>query len=171
MVLRKSFSITLLALSILKLYAVVSLVAFVIITLLVGVLITLSYMRGFSFLVLIAITVGIGYAVVKFYFLALINMIDSFKYRLKTGNYAPLDRLGPFLIISYISAVIAVLFMVINIVDISTVGSNAIHFGPTLEVTRGYLDTEPTISINRGMVFGIVNVVGTIVCLQGLKKV
>jgi len=136
-----SCSKTLTALSMFKVSAVLSLILICIIFGLTAILLLLSLMQGIMFLFIIGIVGGLGYVIIKYYFLALLKVLSSIRSRILSGKYSSLEGLGSFLVLSYIIIGINIIVLIIGL---------------------------GTFSI--GLLFLLANSVGMILCLRTLKK-
>ena len=149
------YSKTLNALTMFKVSAVISMILSGIIfgaSVLVLLLVT---MPGFFFLITIAIVGGIGYLIIKYYFLALLKVLDGIKQRITTGNYAPLEGLGSFLVLSYISIGFSILIAFTGMVGIFDL-HNLVNLPPSVFLWRTML------------IFA--NSIGMLLCLRTLKR-
>jgi len=136
-----SYKKTLMALSMFKVSAVLSLILVCLVFGLTGIVLLLSLMQGIIFLIIIGILGGLGYVIIRYYYLALFKILNSIRLRVLSGKYSSLEGLGSFLILSYIAIGIAV------VVFIFEIGA----FSP-------------------GLLFALINSAGMILCLRTLKK-
>jgi len=135
---------TLTALSMFKFSAVLSMLLIIIVYGLLLLAVLTSFMSGFAFLFLLALIGGIGFVLIKFYYLALFNVLNAIRYRLSQQKYAPLDGLDSFLVVSYI---LIILGLIMSLVP--TFGED-VSFAP--------------------LIIAIANGVGMILCLKTLKR-
>ena len=110
---KTSTKATLTALTMFKISAILSMIYVIIIFGILGLFLLLATLRGITFLLLIALVGGFAYVFIKYYFLALLSILDDIRRRIIHNKYSPLERLGPFLLISYlafgIAAIVALL--------------------------------------------------------------
>ncbi|MCL2573455.1 MAG: hypothetical protein FWE34_02755 [Defluviitaleaceae bacterium] len=140
------YSKTLVALSMFKISAVLSLVLFSISFGLIGLALLFAMLRGIAFLLLIAIVGGIGYVLIRHYFLALFKVLNGIRARITTNQFVPLEGLGSFLFISYILIGLSIAESIVGIFGIG---------GP----------------LSLGILFTITNGFGMILCLRVLKRI
>jgi len=139
-----SCKMTLAALSMFKISAILSLVLICIIFGLTGIAVLFSIHMGIAVLIMLAIIGGIGYVLVKFYFLALLNVLSGIRERISTNKIAPLTGLDSFLVMSYIM-----------------IGIN---------IVAGFGDGMLATDSSWGAAFSIANGIGMLLCLRVLKK-
>ena len=140
---KQSYSKTLVALSMFKVSAVLSLVLFSIVFGLLALAMLFAIFRGITFLFIIAIIGGIGYVLIKYYFLALLSVLKGIRLRIITNKFVPLDGLDSFLLISYI---LIGLSIILELFDAAG-------------------------SFSPGILFAIINGIGIILCLRTLKRI
>jgi len=65
-------------------------------------------MPGFAFILFIAVIGGIGWIIIKYYFLALLNVLNSIRLRITENRFIPLEGLGSFFALSLVSIVLGI---------------------------------------------------------------
>jgi len=173
---------TLTALSLFKVSAVVSMVWLCITFAITGFALLFSVMMGFAFLFLLAIVGGLGYVLVRYYFLALFKVLDSIRIRIETNRFIPLDGLGSFLLFSYVLIAISIINEILTLVEsqrryhthtVSGTWGFQIdiygNFSYVFEEATVIHDTIPAFSFPFEMFFAIASSIGIILCLRKLK--
>ena len=107
-------SMALKALFLFKISAVFSLIFLCISFGIIAIGILLGFFRGITFLLLIGFVGGIAYVIIKYYFLALLKVLDGVRMRITRSEDEPLDGLDSFLIISYIGIAISTVLAFVN---------------------------------------------------------
>jgi len=178
------------ALSMFKVSAVLSMILTGIVFAIAGITLLFATMQGVLFLFFLAIVGGIGYAIIRYYFLALLSVLNAIKHRVTTGNYTPLDGLGSFVLLSYIGIAISIFTSLASMagelnpsqVNVQTHHAHAaidqhVFFEPDffpdffLEHSEIYTATvvEP-FAFSWSILFVIAGGVGLILCLHILKR-
>ncbi|MCL2202374.1 MAG: hypothetical protein FWB88_00325 [Defluviitaleaceae bacterium] len=159
---------TLTALAMFKVSVVLNLILICIVFGITGIAVLFATMQGISFLFLLAIVGGIGYLIIKYFFLALLKVLNAIKERITTGKYTPLDGLGSFLVLSYIGIGVSVVNAFTSMfVDIYY--DTATYFPPAAGMVINDTTVEPFV-FSWGIIFVIANGIGMVLCLRTLKR-
>ena len=136
-----SLSKTLKSLTLFRISAILIMVLTCIVFGFLAITLLFTVMSGIEFLLFIAIVGGVAYLMVRFYFLALLKVLDCIRDRIHSGKYSPLEGLGSFLVISYIAIALSVIMVFIE---------------------NG--------AVTLSTLFTILNSIGMLLCLRVLKR-
>lgn len=178
-----TYSMTLKALTLFKVSAVLTMILLIIVFGLAGITLLFATFSGIVFLFIFAVVGGIAYVVIKYYYLALFKVLNSIRERIYSGkNYLTLDGLGSFLTLSYIAiglSIVMVLFGMAGVAEQQSVSvAQAISvdiYGNVTEIPggtgwfeAGYADETGESWL--GLLFTVINSVGMFLCLRTLKR-
>ena len=102
------------ALSLFRISAILSMVFLCIYFGIIGFSMLFGFFRGFTFLLLLGLVGGIGYVTIKYYFLALLSVLDGLRIRITENEQEPLEGLDSFLLLSYIGIAISIILAIFN---------------------------------------------------------
>lgn len=132
------------AMSLFRISAILSIVFLSIVLGIVTIYILSFTLGGFSFLIILGMLGFLGYIVIKLYLLALMKVLQAIRSRIERNVFEPLDGLGSFLVISYISICITIISAIFS----AATGSHPI--------------SSPIIAS--------MHAIGMILCLHALKR-
>ena len=122
---------------------------------------------GLLFVLVFVICGGIGYILIRYYFLALLKVLSGIKERIITGTYSPLKGLRPFLLVSYISIAASIIISLVSI-DAIIHPQNATETILLINLINA-ANTDASVAIG-GFIFLVAYSAGIILCLRTLKK-
>ena len=168
------------AMSMLKFSTVVVIVGICIIFGLLGLATLFDIMPGMVTLLLLGLCIGIPYVIIRYYCLALLNVLSAIKQRIETEQYVELEGLESFVVFSYISVAIAIITALANLIGLQplTAPNTTIYFSfdyygdiifPLDNATTYYAVADAYTSA-WNIVFVLASSVGAVLCIQTLKK-
>ena len=114
---RPGYEWTLTALSLFKIAAILAMILICIVVAITFLAVLFAVLSGFLFLLLLGAIVGFGYVLVKFYFLALLNVLDGIRICITTNKIIQLEGLTSFMVISYIMIAVSVFVALYGIAE------------------------------------------------------
>jgi len=176
-----SYTKTLTAFSMFRVSAILSLILLCIVFGITGIAFLFATLSGIGFLFIFALLGGLGFLIIKFYFLALLKVLDGLRERVTSNKYVPLEGLGSFLILSYISIGISVISAVVSVLlwILNAPAQFADSASVTVDMhgnTIGLIPVPPISGVAEvgpfswAFLFVIANAVGMLLCLRVLKR-
>ena len=175
----ESYANTLAALNMFRVSTILIMVMTGIIFGLLGIIILFSVMSGIFFLFVLALVGGIGFLLFKFYFFAILSILNGIRTRIYNRQYAPLDGLNSFLIISYIGIAASIILILVNLfipttrpaVPIYDIQSDYLFLylfvpAPAFNIE---INLVPSGTSLWEMLFALVHYIGRLLCLRVLK--
>jgi len=173
-------SMVLYALRLFRISAVLAMVLFCIMLGIIVISVLFSAFLGIVFLFVLGIFGGIGYLLVKHYFLALLGVLDGIRTRVETGEFAPLTGLSSFVIASYVLIGFNIVQSVFSMAGSYTpqMGEHSAvwqvdAFGNVVEVVSYTVIHESVYypgTFNPGIIFVLISSLGMVLCLRVLKS-
>jgi len=166
-----SYSKTLTALSMFRVSAILTMILFCIAFGIMGIGVLFAMLRGIAFLFIIAVAGGIAYVLVRYYFLALLKVLDGIRSRIESNKFVPLEGINSFLVFSYILIGLSILDSILGMAGTYT--PQHVHVTSGIHVDTQFVVYDAVVqggAFSVGIVFVIINSIGMILCLRTLKR-